>query len=426
LDRRHFLQVSGLLSATALLPTNWAKAQSYVYSSLSIIQGPTNETTAQIAIDIPNKNSQIHYEVRDIQTQKYLVAQLLGSFSKGFASERVDHLRIEGLELGHSYLLQVLDSGNNILDEREFSGLDTNKPMAKLGLLSCMYDLLGTNIQAIWQQVQNANLDAILLLGDNCYGDIGGVVFSPQLLWSRYIATRKNLPFYHWRKLVPSFAIWDDHDFGKNNSDGNYIFKNDSLETFQAFYAQEDINGFFKQGLAASTTFELFGQKIVMLDGRMYRLLPSSVGTGFFGDQQLDWLNTEMNSTSKPLLLASGSQFFGGNIPKGETPEYQAPNEFALLNQNLAKLNRPILFASGDVHFSEVMKLERRNFNFDAYELTSSSMHSLLSSKLPSNNRRVAGAVGNNFTFVTFNQGRAELATNLGLRSTNFAFDIDL
>jgi hypothetical protein len=227
---------------------------------------------------------------------------------------------------------------------------------------------------------------------------------------------------------VPTIAVWDDHDFGADNMGGDYKHKANSTRTFNEFYAQEPVGMAYARGPGISSAFTAFGRKFILLDGRSFRGLPTpTYKRGFFGDEQLNWLAEQMNSFAGPVFLLSGSQFFGGYRKAGENYERKGKNEFEDFCQLVSTHPYPCMFGSGDVHFSEVMKIESDLLGYSAFELTSSSMHSVPSMNPAKNFRRLEGALRENFLIVDFDKesGRQKVQS-LGVgRGKIFGIDID-
>jgi len=262
-------------------------------------------------------------------------------------------------------------------------------------MMSCMR-YTSNRVNKMWAGVPVHKPDLLLFLGDNVYGDRKGTP-SPELLWRRHIDTRQTLPFYHNYELIPVVAIWDDHDFGKNNSEGDYEHAADSALTFNAFFPQEaGYSDNVLRGPGISTLFRAFNTEFAFLDGRTFRHTASQT---MMGDEQLDWyLN---NKTSMHNWILSGSQFFGGYRQK-ESYDIIAPNEFRNLILE-SKRTGTISFAAGDVHYSEIMDIDESDLNLKSVELTSSSMHSITRPFSKKNPRRRYSLFRQNWMLLTMN-----------------------
>jgi alkaline phosphatase D len=296
------------------------------------------------------------------------------------------------------------------MDEREFASLDTQKASGRVALLSCMYDLMGTNIQQIWKKVEESKPDALFLLGDNVYGDIGGVVFGPQLLWQRYIDTRRNLPLYHWRKLIPAFAIWDDHDFGPDNSDRGFIQKEATLEAFRLFWANPTSGLPDQEGITSQ--FQWADIDFFLLDNRFSRA-PDERKTGErtqFGKTQLEWLIDALKTSKAPFkMVATGGQFLSA-APTAENHIRFYPEERAYLIKRIEEEGlKNIIFLTGDRHFTELTELKLSNGKY-IYDLTVSPLTSGVNTNPEINILRVPGTevTEHNFGLLTFSGKRLE------------------
>lgn len=420
LSRRDFLKGTAGLSAAVIIDPDFELRMRGGERPYSIVQGPTDETSTQLAIDLP-KITRVKYVLHKnkVGVKPFQEAEAYATFEKSVHPDRIDHVRFENLELGETYILQVLSADHGyVMDERSFQTLDTKKKNGKVALLSCMSDLLGTNIHEMWEAVRLSAPDQILLLGDNVYGDIAGVLHGPNLLWRRYMDTRRALPFYHWQKLVPTIAIWDDHDFGKNNV-LQYEHRENSLKTFNAFYAQEEVAGFYERGVGVSSSFEMFGQRFVMLDGRYYR-----TAGAILGQSQVNWMEDKIVSAGKPLFIAMGSQIFGGYKTNNFSLEKAGAPDFAVMVEALKKADQPSYFASGDVHFSEIMEISRQEFGFQGYEITSSCMHSTWARVLEDNKRRIEATTNVNFVLLELTGNGSGRTTCYGPDAIRFESEI--
>lgn len=398
-NRRDFLKTSAALTAAFLSqPASAEKKSSPLFPSrpLAIIQGPTSETQTQIAVEIPVQ-MQVRYEI--LNDGKKTPPTNISSHGVLYSPERIDKITFTNLEPGDDYELQIYDQNGVKIDEREFKTLDTRKLGQKVALLSCMNDGSSQDvIDSMWSRLKAQDPDQILFLGDNVYGDLMfGFVSGPEVLWKRYRKTRAVVPFYHWEKLVPVIAIWDDHDFGKNDAVGNYKNKKSSLDHFNAAYAQAEVPGFFEKGPGISSTVELFNHRFVFLDAKCWRGEDKMLG-----EQLLDWLKEKAAQSGQGLIVAMGSSIMG----KANELAYEtvAPEEFHQFQNILSGAGKPMLLVSGDLHYSDVSRVTRAEYGLDGYHITSSCMHSIQKKKMRENPNRVAATLKNNFVMLEIRQ----------------------
>jgi hypothetical protein len=393
----------------------------------SILQGFTDETSAQFTVDVP-KFLKLYYEVLDPQTGRRFYPKTQSAEARKYSFYRVDKLLFDDLYLSAGFQLIVKDKKNQVLDKRQFNTLDTSPRDARVALLSCMFDMSPMQ-KEMWQLVNASNPDLLLFMGDNIYADFLATAYGPELMWYRYIISRRTIPFYRQHKLIPTVATWDDHDYGKDNANGDYEHKENSQATFDAFYAQTPVNDKFSRGPGISSSFEAFGRKFILLDGRSYRRLNTPrYKKGYLGDEQMHWFREQAENFAGPAILLTGSQFFGGYDRTNDCYENIAPEEFDEFLKILASRSQPCLFGSGDVHFSEVMKLDRSFLGQTTYEITSSCLHSVPDPNPPKNKRRIFGAKQENFVVLDIGAD-AERQSVQGLgrgRRRHFATSIDI
>ena len=98
----------------------------------------------------------------------------------------------------------------------------------------------------------------------------------------------------------------------------------------------------------------------------------------------------------------NGSQFFGGYLKK-DAFEFWHLDNFKDVCRELSKQEAPVVFASGDVHFTEYMRIEPEILGYPTFEIVSSAIHS---TTIPFNHlrkknpRRINANSANQFTVV--------------------------
>ncbi|MCW5555703.1 MAG: alkaline phosphatase D family protein [Verrucomicrobiae bacterium] len=150
-------------------------------------------------------------------------------------------------------------------------------------------------------------IDLLLFLGDNHYAD----TTEPAGQRAAYYVQRRLAGFRDLSRRVPCYGIWDDHDYGPNNSDGTAAGKERSLETFKEFwanpgYGQRDDPGVYFKFTRGDVDF-------FMLDVRYHRspnAAPDDGNKTMLGAAQLAWLKRELLASKATVkFLASGSEW---------------------------------------------------------------------------------------------------------------------
>ncbi|HVK61042.1 MAG TPA: twin-arginine translocation signal domain-containing protein [Bdellovibrionales bacterium] len=380
MKRRDFLKASavtvaatGLAKAAHGRPDGWddiLKGRSG-YPCLQLF---TDEESAQFRILADGQQSLLYSAIDPngaVQKLK-LLSRTANPFTA--SAQRLDHLYVDGLTPGVDYRLEIKNSKTGaLIDSRIFQTLRSSTDRAvNFAMVSCMHDWIPTQSQ-MWKSLEEMRPTMIFFIGDTCYTDwdSNGSMADH---WRRNFETRQMLDIFWWKRLTPVMATWDDHDFGADNSNKTNPKKEGTKEAFKTMFGAVERPG-LTFGPGVSSVMSLFGQKFCLLDGRYFR---DPVGTEnglHWGDEQEAWLFDQIGNSTEPVWLMSGSQFFGAYLKK-ESAESDHPFQLKRMMERLATVPAPVVFGSGDIHFSELMKIEKEHLGYPTIEVTSSSMHS--------------------------------------------------
>ena len=336
----------------------------------------------------------------------------------------VDRIHVKNLKPGVTYRLAIVNKWRKkAVDWRLFKTLEVNKKDAKFIVGSCMSDSHAFEHvrNKIWDRMLTHDADFIMLLGDQLYVDDFDFVARQKAtefdLWTRYIDSFRKIPLFQNRKLIPIFAVWDDHDFGTNNSDRTFKLKKTAKKVFQAFFGGENIKNHVQfSGSGVGFSFSGFGQKFVLMDTRYYKDPNGKNAYSLWGKKQHQWMLNQLKDSTDPLWLANGVQFFaqatvvtrkdGSKKQVNETFMDDNPGHFKQLMKDLKKSARPVVFLSGDIHYSEIAEVEPSLLGYKTYEITSSPIHSyIFRSKGPEeswlkNPRRIMSVKEHNYLVI--------------------------
>lgn len=245
--------------------------------------------------------------------------------------------------------------------------------------------------------------DAMLWLGDNVY------LREPDWnsragMYKRYAHTRAVAELQPLLASTAHYAIWDDHDFGPNDSDRSWWGKADALQVFKDFWPNPSHGVSDKPGI--TTSFSLVDVDVFMLDDRYYRSANNRKDgeRTILGEHQIQWLIDALSSSTATFkIVAVGSQFLTDNLRKECFARMPLERQriIDLITQNDIK---GVMFVTGDIHAAELSKLDRPG-TYPLYEFTSSSLTAGANKDIEqqSNTYRVPGtAVGkHNFGLIT-------------------------
>jgi alkaline phosphatase D len=397
--------------------------KAFVPGYLSILQGPTSKTEALFNLFAP-RLKKYTYEVTDSNGSKLPSEHY--SIVKGPGLYNIDKVRVKGLSVGTRYTLRVID-GKTTVDERTFGALDTDKANPHFALVACMCDDYRFNevIDPMWERLRAESPDFIILNGDTVYVDSFEFVERKKAtefdLWQRYTDALKRIPLYHWKNLVPVFSTWDDHDFGTNDGDRDFVSRDAAGKLFNAMYLGADVGDTWARGPGGvSSVLYAFGQRFYFMDDRTFRQPNKDQVTaepyGHWGREQHQWLLNDLARNDKPAWIINGNQCFNGvTLSFKECFEGNNPVEFTNFIEELKKIKAPVVFGSGDVHLSEIQRVPKDRFGYETYEFTSSSMHSFAGDGWE-NPARVAGAYCKEFNFLTLKAKAANKALQIDVK----------
>lgn len=390
----------------------YSKSKEFSPGRLVIIQGPTSDTESNINILSPVLKKYI-YVVKDAFGKSYEVEHY-DTIHTPPLHWKVDKIFVKGLKPGERYSLEVIDEFRNSrtqVDRRTFTTLDTSRKSVRFAYASCMADDYRFNdvIDPMWAQMLKQNPDLIILNGDIVYVDSFEFVERKKAteldIWFRYIDSLKRLPVYHWLELKPILTTWDDHDFGTNDGDRDFSQKVAARRIFLAFFGGKNLKDTYQlETDSVYFSFSGFGQKMLFLDDRYFRQpnkeqkVPEKYG--HWGEKQHNWILSNLNDPKTPVWIFNGDQVFSGNdLSFKESMQTNHPEHFSVFSEDMNKTSSAVVFASGDIHFSEIMQIPASKLGFETFEVTSSSMHSY-SGEGWQNPLRLPGAFTTEFNFM--------------------------
>ena len=210
---------------------------------------------------------------------------------------------------------------------------------------------------AMWADVDaRTPVDLVLLLGDNHYANTP----DPAKQRAALIAHRDNAGFRSLFQRTPMYAIWDDHDFGVNDSDGTQKDKEMSLRTFKEFFANPAYGETDNPGVYFKFTrgdIDFF-----MLDDRYHRSpnkAPDDETKTMLGAKQLAWLKRELVASKAAIkVLAAGGEWqVNGSDDSWRSFQRERKDIFDLLAGREIK---NVLLLSGDRHFTAGYQVDER------------------------------------------------------------------
>jgi alkaline phosphatase D len=271
----------------------------------------------------------------------------------------------------------------------------------------------------IFEAINAKNPDIMIWGGDNLYLREADWDSKTGIL-HRYTHSRAIKEMQPLLAKTQNFAIWDDHDFGPNDSDRSFYNKNLTLEAFKDFWANKSYGLNPDQNQGNYSTFNWCDAQFFLLDDRFFKS-PNDRKTGertILGHEQFEWLIDALSSSNAAFkIICIGGQVIS-NAARFENYATYPQEREKLLQEIEANKIKGVLFLSGDRHFAELSKLERNGtyalYDWTVSPLTSGSSDSF---KKDNNTNQVAGSLFavNNFGTISFSGTKENRQMKLSL-----------
>jgi alkaline phosphatase D len=257
-----------------------------------------------------------------------------------------------------------------------FIFISSNTYAYKYGLGSCLDQDLD---QPIWDAIEKKNIDGFIFLGDNVYGDHRSGELGK--LKRAYAKQNNKIPL--WLKKKKVLAIWDDHDYGKNDGGGDFDNKEKAQELFLDFWniPKEDLRS-EREGIYFEESQIIEGKTIqfIGLDTRYFRSKLMGKKNGYLpntepsatvlGENQWEWFDNVLeNSKADVIIILSSIQILATNHPYEKWSNFTFDRKKLLARITKSAANKTVLAISGDRHRAGLY--QKGNF----VELTASALN---------------------------------------------------
>ena len=144
---------------------------------------------------------------------------------------------------------------------------NTNYESYVLGFGSCITE---KRDQPIWSAIEKEDINEFFFMGDNVYGDSEDGLL--QEMKASYEKQRVLFPEWLFKKKLN--AIWDDHDYGKNDGGAEYPLKKEAQKLFLEFWnVKKDDPRHNRDGIYFSEKLKIgdLSVNLIGLDTRYHR-----------------------------------------------------------------------------------------------------------------------------------------------------------
>ena len=216
----------------------------------------------------------------------------------------------------------------------------------RVGVTSCMRI---DKPQESWELFLDQMPDIHITLGDTHYAD----TTDPSKQWKHHLKYRALPRFSQVLRSVSNYAMYDDHDYGPNDSDGTAKGKEHSVVSWDQVWANPPAGTAQTKG--AFFKFSRGDVDFFIVDGRYHRSpdkAPDDDKKRMLGDTQFKWLLDGLKaSKAKFKVIASGSTLEHSKRDGWKIYTFSRHRLFDAIRENKIA---GVLYCSGDIHRSYV------------------------------------------------------------------------
>ena len=376
--------------------------QYYEQSQVEVLHGPmlgdVTDTSARFWIRTLNES---HFKIVLSKTENFEKTIVTNISLTSKENDFTGIVEANGLESNKTYFYKLIINGKEYvgsqnLNFKTYPKAGGNK---KFSIAFGGGSNYNPTYEYIWETILEHNPLAFLWLGDNTYFNIADVSEHQRYCFYR----RYSRP--EFRKLtqsIPTYAIYDDHDFGGNDCVGGPLIdkplwkKDVTLKIFKENF-NNPYYGNGEETPGCWHNLSIGKVEVFMLDGRYYRTDPRGEDSlyidsdakhaSMLGSVQKEWLFDKLKKSkatfkiiASPVPWASSSKKstqWSANLGKmfGALDTWQGfPEEreeiFSFIEQNKIE---GVFLISADRHRSDAWKIEREN-GYALYEAMSSHL----------------------------------------------------
>lgn len=170
---------------------------------------------------------------------------------------------------------------------------------------------------------------------------------------------------------VHHYAIWDDHDFGPNDSDRGYVYKDWTTEAFKLFWGNPNY-GAGTDGKGICGTFVWGDVQFFLMDDRYFKTPNDNkvAKKEYLGEKQLNWLIDALAYSEATFkFVVVGGQVLNPAQVYENYSNYPEERQ-KLIDAIRTNRTKGVIFLTGDRHHTELSMLKENNRLYPLYDLT--------------------------------------------------------
>lgn len=233
----------------------------------------------------------------------------------------------------------------------------------------------------IWSQIQQRGAQGLVLLGDTPYIDSTDLAIARD----RHRAFLQVPQLASLIRHTPTWGTWDDHDFGRNDSDGRLQGKNNTRQAFVEYRANQQF-GHDHSGIY--TKFHYGPVEVFLLDTRWFsRTENSPVAPNqptLLGNLQWQWLKDALLASNAPFKLVACGMIWDDKENSESDDWGTYTYERDALFDFIAEHNiSGVVLIGGDIHCSRHLKYNtEKTVGYPIHQFIVSPIHNSTIPKL--------------------------------------------
>ena len=205
--------------------------------------------------------------------------------------------------------------------------------------------------------------------------------FNKTRVLRQYNNTKFSPDYASFNKHFPTIGVWDDNDYGQNDGNGYFPYKDQMKEIFLDFLDEPKSSIRRTPNRPIYATY-VFGDvhshrniRVILLDVRYNKSRLIDKERDILGEEQWEWFEDVLSKSNETfILIASGTQV----LPIDRLfSEAWFPESRIRLFKLIEKTKKEgIILLTGDIHNGQILKTPCviKGIGYDLYEITSSGL----------------------------------------------------
>jgi alkaline phosphatase D len=282
---------------------------------------------------------------------------------------------VSGLKTSTDYRYRILRDSEILWEGDDYTFKTAPKPNQPNKVSLAFGSCASFESSSIWTRMKDEGVDGVVLLGDTPYIDVTDLD-RVRDAYRRFSSIPQLVETF---RTIPFWGTWDDHDFGRNDADGNLPGKENSRRGFINYRANST---FGKNNQGIYTKFRYGPVEVFLLDTRWFSRTQKSWADPnkptLLGKEQWEWLKDGLLASDAIFkILACG--MIWDDKKNSESDDWGTYMHERQAMQSWLGKNQieGVILIGGDIHVSRLLKYDTvKQVGYPIYQFITSPMHS--------------------------------------------------